>query len=427
MNTRIIIIGILLTVLCFSCEKKETDSFTNTQNETIGLVFNPETRSSYYSTVYQHVVDVLSSYGAYEFNLTSEFFADFGFDEFEYHLFLNSIEQDLDVDLPDYYVFQTVGQLVNYIDSIIQPVEVSASATLAIGAENFNLAIECYSTVSWRDTGHSELRNQESFSYSARISSANSISYNENENAIRSITYRIRQVTGRVSINNNLIWEVILQADYRYHDNDSIRVIKYSFEVWKDLQLGTSQVRSSDVISDYYTTIIDDGQTILDYSVQELVYNSVSEIFNYTVINDDTDFYYDINASSEEMENFFDLIGERLHIIITDQTRSQINTVSDIISSVSVSLEQLGTGRIPPETAYSKLIFVISDVLQIDNDEISLYNTLISLGADNLDFFDIILGLEDELCIYIPEEHATVLYSMDLIELYRYLITFPLD
>ena len=56
---------------------------------------------------------------------------------------------------------------------------------------------------------------------------------------------------------------------------------------------------------------------------------------------------------------------------------------------------------------FEKLKKIIVDVLNVDENEITMDTTFIDdLGADSLDVFPIIMGLEEEFDIEIPNEQA---------------------
>ena len=56
---------------------------------------------------------------------------------------------------------------------------------------------------------------------------------------------------------------------------------------------------------------------------------------------------------------------------------------------------------------FEKIKKVISEVLNVDEDEITMETTFVDdLGADSLDNFQIIMGLEEEFDIEIPNEEA---------------------
>ena len=56
---------------------------------------------------------------------------------------------------------------------------------------------------------------------------------------------------------------------------------------------------------------------------------------------------------------------------------------------------------------FEKLKQIIVDVLNVDENEITMDTTFIDdLGADSLDVFQIIMGLEEEFDIEIPNEQA---------------------
>ena len=56
---------------------------------------------------------------------------------------------------------------------------------------------------------------------------------------------------------------------------------------------------------------------------------------------------------------------------------------------------------------FEKLKKIIAEVLNVDEDEITMETTFVDdLGADSLDVFQIIMGLEEEFDIEIPNEEA---------------------
>ena len=56
---------------------------------------------------------------------------------------------------------------------------------------------------------------------------------------------------------------------------------------------------------------------------------------------------------------------------------------------------------------FEKLKNIIAEVLNVDADEITLDTTFVDdLGADSLDVFQIIMGIEEEFDIEIPSEEA---------------------
>ena len=70
---------------------------------------------------------------------------------------------------------------------------------------------------------------------------------------------------------------------------------------------------------------------------------------------------------------------------------------------------------------FEKLKKVIAEVLNVDPDEITMETTFTDdLGADSLDLFQIIMGLEEEFDIEIPAEAAenitTVEEAVELIK-----------
>ena len=56
---------------------------------------------------------------------------------------------------------------------------------------------------------------------------------------------------------------------------------------------------------------------------------------------------------------------------------------------------------------FEKLVKVITEVLNVDVDEITMESTFLDdLGADSLDVYQIVMGIEEEFDIEIPTEAA---------------------
>lgn len=63
---------------------------------------------------------------------------------------------------------------------------------------------------------------------------------------------------------------------------------------------------------------------------------------------------------------------------------------------------------------FEKLKKVIADVLNVDPDEITMETTFVDdLGADSLDVFQIIMGIEEEFDIEIPAEKAEKITTVE--------------
>ena len=63
---------------------------------------------------------------------------------------------------------------------------------------------------------------------------------------------------------------------------------------------------------------------------------------------------------------------------------------------------------------FEKLKSVIADVLNVDPNEITMETTFMDdLGADSLDVFQIIMGIEEEFDIEIPAETAEQITTVE--------------
>lgn len=62
---------------------------------------------------------------------------------------------------------------------------------------------------------------------------------------------------------------------------------------------------------------------------------------------------------------------------------------------------------------FEKLVQIIAEVLNIETDDVRLETTFVDdLGADSLDIFQIIMGIEEEFDIEIPTEAAEKIVSV---------------
>lgn len=62
---------------------------------------------------------------------------------------------------------------------------------------------------------------------------------------------------------------------------------------------------------------------------------------------------------------------------------------------------------------FEKLKSVIVEVLSVDPDEITMDTAFDDLGADSLDLFQIIMGLEEAFDIEIPSEKAEKIKTVE--------------
>lgn len=63
---------------------------------------------------------------------------------------------------------------------------------------------------------------------------------------------------------------------------------------------------------------------------------------------------------------------------------------------------------------FEKLQKIIAEVLNVDADEITMDTTFVDdLGADSLDVFQIIMGIEEEFDIEIPAEKAEKISTVE--------------
>ena len=67
---------------------------------------------------------------------------------------------------------------------------------------------------------------------------------------------------------------------------------------------------------------------------------------------------------------------------------------------------------------FEKLQAIIAEVLNIETEEVTMQSTFVDdLGADSLDIFQIIMGIEEEFDIEIPNEAAEQIVTVgDAIE-----------
>ena len=62
---------------------------------------------------------------------------------------------------------------------------------------------------------------------------------------------------------------------------------------------------------------------------------------------------------------------------------------------------------------FEKLQAIIAEVLNIEPEEVTMQSTFVDdLGADSLDIFQIIMGIEEEFDIEIPNEAAEQIVSV---------------
>ena len=75
---------------------------------------------------------------------------------------------------------------------------------------------------------------------------------------------------------------------------------------------------------------------------------------------------------------------------------------------------------------FGKLKKIIAEVLNVDEEEITMESTFVDdLGADSLDVFQIIMGIEEEFDIEIPAEKAEKISTVEeAVELIKNAVNF---
>ena len=69
---------------------------------------------------------------------------------------------------------------------------------------------------------------------------------------------------------------------------------------------------------------------------------------------------------------------------------------------------------------FEKLKKIIAEVLNVDPDEITMETTFQDdLGADSLDVYQIIMGIEEEFDIEIPAESAEQVTTVEAVEMIK--------
>lgn len=70
---------------------------------------------------------------------------------------------------------------------------------------------------------------------------------------------------------------------------------------------------------------------------------------------------------------------------------------------------------------FEKLKKIIADVLNVDPDEITMDSTFMDdLGADSLDIYQVVMGIEEEFNIEIPSDKAEKISTVgEAVELIR--------
>ena len=104
------------------------------------------------------------------------------------------------------------------------------------------------------------------------------------------------------------------------------------------------------------------------------------------------------NAKAKEVKNS----------LIQCVTFTKMNINDKIIEALGQILERIGIME------FEKLQNIIADVLNIDKEKITPETTFVDdLGADSLDVFQIIMGIEDEFDIQIPDDAAESIVTVN--------------
>lgn len=77
-------------------------------------------------------------------------------------------------------------------------------------------------------------------------------------------------------------------------------------------------------------------------------------------------------------------------------------------------MEEKESGRLAVAMEFEKLKQVIAQILNVDPEEITMETTFMEdLGADSLDVFQIVMGIEEEFDIEIPAEDVEKITTVE--------------
>ena len=103
-------------------------------------------------------------------------------------------------------------------------------------------------------------------------------------------------------------------------------------------------------------------------------------------------------------------------VIAFDHYRQKVLLIAGVMTDDLEASYQKAEGKLEemaqllktgPHMEFEKLKKIIAEVLNVDEEEITMETTFVDdLGADSLDVFQIIMGLEEEFDIEIPNEEA---------------------
>lgn len=371
--------------------------------------------------VFDLIKILLESYGIDSSRVTmdSRFVDDLRMDEIDFYSFLDNVARELDIDL-NHYGFSSVRDLVNTINQIIEERPITVLHTVLLGDEMLPVRISLEAAVSYSNQYRNRLRNVTNHYCDVEIQGP--ITDILRQNGLSTIRLEQRKTKVEIHDHSSIIWKVQIDA-YYYRDDDSLeKVMSYTVSIIYDVT--TSRVVIADTTDQEYDFSPSDSFAL---TTADVVLESGRVFFQRDDINVEMSFDLDLSASESELEMFFALVEERLHVVIPTNCYREISTFADLIDMCNLYGGENGEASLLGGTSVLPVLYsIICEQLEISAMDMNLFDSFSSLGADSFDMLVIIQGIETFYEISIPTKHASVFGHYDVMELYRYVATFPL-
>lgn len=387
--------------------------------ETVKTILSHRTRSASDIEPIEIIKYHLEEYGIDITYVTndSRFAQDLGLDEFFILQLVNDVFNDIEIDEPIDQPFRTVGELVQFIERIIQTNPHSSSINITI-EEGLVFELHLNANVSYKNYNQTSLRKIPTDTGNCAMVRSNALLPNN----LRNVYWQVVSTKASIEDYCHILWTVKANVALHYSDG-SVRNISYTIKVSENIISHTLMYYFSRNTPDMdASTHVSD---ILD--VQEVVIRSIEEVCMCESVTSNTPFEIGLLHSEEVVYVLFSLIGERLHMALPIEEAINFLTVGDLIDYCQRNTSAYESSRhIHHRFAFDLVEKAFAEVLDMNSDDIFVDDTLESIGVDSFGMFEIIDYIERECGIIIARNYLPLFLTHPVSELLQFIISYPL-
>ncbi|WP_370866534.1 acyl carrier protein [Salinimicrobium profundisediminis] len=333
---------------------------------------------------------------------------DLGADEYDLNLIQMNVEGYFGIIIPDPQKLTTVGAWIEFVKIKVTTIKVYSSNTSAVEVLNTEFPIDYFCEIIKRSNTQ-EITEVNNFYASAPPVITQTNHSETNDIITKEIAYTF--VSGSWDKNGpypRITWKGVIITKIQ-DQTGSIETKKYHTHI---AEMGPLYPKS--VVNILTDTPHSEEP---DSSVEPTIFERINEVLINELnihpeqITPDANFTYDFHLDEFDIILLITGIESEFEIEISDESAETIFTVNDLYELVQ------DLTNFPIETGQDDIFYtikmIIVDKFEIDPEQVAMQSSIIDdLGGDILDTIELVMDIEDEFNIAIPDHEAQAIVTV---------------